>query len=501
MEDELPKQLFHRKGDDIVSTYDVGELIGKGGFSKVYKLTKQSSGEVFAAKICTIESRKKLEREAAIHQPLSHPHVLQLVEAFEDQNFFIIVLEYCDHGSIQEFLKTRKKITEPEARRWLSQCVEGLQYLHANNVIHRDVKPGNIFLDSDYRCKIGDFGLAFRIAPSQPGPSRTLGTPNYVAPEVIWPASKGCCYGFEVDIWSLGVTLYYWLVGKAPFETHSIRTTYRRIRDAIFYFPLRSNLSAESRELINQMLQKKPSDRLSLEQIKTSRFMLQTPSEPRPSKAKKRIKRSIVDEVHEALTDYFNQNTSNDLNPPPPSVWVSRWSTANKENYGLAYRLNTTAIGALFRDGTTVIGTLDGDSIDYIDKKWHRSCYQVGDHPKELEKKVLIHAYFAKGAWSNGPDQTVSMPVDQMLAVYVKKWIQTTHALFFRLSNKSLQVEFNDNTSIILTEHGKVVSFTLPQVERQTLWLSLVREYPMAKRINSRLEYIRDILGTMIDAR
>lgn len=511
MEDELPDQLFHRKGDDIVSTYDVGELIGKGGFSKVYKLTKQPSGEAFAAKICTIESRKNLEREAVIHRELSHPHILQLVEVFEDQEFYIMVLEYCEHGSIQEFIKTRKKITEPEARKWLLQCVEGLQYLHANNVIHRDVKPGNIFLDSEYRCKIGDFGLAFRIESSQPSPSKVVGTPNYVAPEVIWPA-KGCCYGFGVDIWSLGVTLYYWLVGKAPFETSSIRTTYRRIRDAIFYFPDRANLSKESRDLIKQMLKKKPSDRLSLEQIKTSQFMKmtstqQTSSKPsKPSKPKKLLKRSIVDEAHEALTSYFSCNLLSSKKPPSPSVWVSRWSSAHKEKYGLSYRLNTTAIGVKFNDGTTLIGTSDGDSMDYIDKKWHRSCYQSGEYPRELTKKVRLLAYLAL---TDESDETVSMPVDQMLAVYVKKWVQTMHALFFRLSNKSLQVEFNDKTSIILTEHGKVVSFTLPsekqceqvEQERQTLWLSLVREHAMAKRINSRLKYIRDILGTMIDAR
>jgi polo-like kinase 1 len=99
--------------------------------------------------------------------------------------------------------------------------------LHVNLVIHRDLKLGNLFLDSDMRIKVGDFGLATRLTTADEKRRTICGTPNYIAPEVL-EGKQG--HSYEVDIWSLGVIIYTLIIGKPPFETTDVKATYNRIK-------------------------------------------------------------------------------------------------------------------------------------------------------------------------------------------------------------------------------------------------------------------------------
>mmetsp|Transcript_21031 Transcript_21031/g.18659 ORF Transcript_21031/g.18659 Transcript_21031/m.18659 type:complete len:118 (+) Transcript_21031:428-781(+) len=112
--------------------------------------------------------------------------------------------------------------------------VSALKYLHAHKVIHRDLKLGNLFVDDKMEIKIGDFGLATKLEFEGDRKRTICGTPNYIAPEIL-EGKTG--HSYEVDIWSLGVIIYTLLIGKPPFETSDVKTTYKKIRLNSYTFP------------------------------------------------------------------------------------------------------------------------------------------------------------------------------------------------------------------------------------------------------------------------
>ena len=153
---------------------------------------------------------------------------------------------------MSELLKKRKKLCEAEARYYISQIVSCLQYLHENLVIHRDLKLGNLFIDGDMRIKVGDFGLATKLTTKDERRKTVCGTPNYIAPEIL-EGKDG--HSFEVDIWSTGVILYTFLIGKPPFESKDVKSTYKRILANSFTFPDHTPICSNAKKLITHLLQ------------------------------------------------------------------------------------------------------------------------------------------------------------------------------------------------------------------------------------------------------
>ena len=125
--------------------------------------------------------------------------------------------------------------------------VSALKYMHAHKVIHRDLKLGNLFLNEKMQIKIGDFGLATKLEFDGDRKRTICGTPNYIAPEIL-EGKQG--HSYEVDVWSLGVIIYTLLIGKPPFETSDVKTTYKRIKMNAYSFPEHVQISQQSRDLV-----------------------------------------------------------------------------------------------------------------------------------------------------------------------------------------------------------------------------------------------------------
>lgn len=151
-----------------------------------------------------------------------------------------------------DLLNTRKRITEIEARYYTIQLVNGLSYLHDHLIIHRDLKLGNLFIDHQMNVKIGDFGLAAKLQSEDERRFTVCGTPNYIAPELL-EGKKG--HSFEVDIWSTGVILYTFLVGKPPFQSKDVKSTYKRIVANQYSYPDQLVIGPEVKNLVAKMLQ------------------------------------------------------------------------------------------------------------------------------------------------------------------------------------------------------------------------------------------------------
>lgn len=138
-----------------------------------------------------------------------------------------MTLELCHNGSLMDMLRRRKRFTEPEARFFMVQLIGACHYMHTHQVIHRDLKLGNIFLDRHMSVKVGDFGLAALIENPGERKKTICGTPNYIAPEVLFDTANG--HSFEVDTWSIGVILYTLVVGRPPFQTKDVKAIYKYV--------------------------------------------------------------------------------------------------------------------------------------------------------------------------------------------------------------------------------------------------------------------------------
>ena len=139
-----------------------------------------------------------------------------------------------------------------------------MKYLHSNRVIHRDLKLGNLMLNDKMEVKVCDFGLATKLEFDGERKRTICGTPNYIAPEVL-EGKQG--HSYEVDVWSLGVIIYTLIIGKPPFETNDVKTTYKRIRMNNYTFPANVTISDPAKDMISRILNNDPSRRPSLDEI------------------------------------------------------------------------------------------------------------------------------------------------------------------------------------------------------------------------------------------
>ncbi|SPO26424.1 related to CDC5 - Serine/threonine-protein kinase [Ustilago trichophora] len=262
-----PKVIIDSEG----RAFKRGELLGQGGFARVY-MASDPEGRHKAFKVIakaaiakSRKNRQKILAEIMIHKSVDHIHVVKLEDCFEDDANVYFRLELCRNGSLNDIIKKRGPYTEPEARYLMVQILAGTQNLHQNSIIHRDLKLGNIFLDERMHVKIGDFGLAALLKHPEERKKTVCGTPNYIAPEILYDQGQG--HSFEVDIWSVGVIMYTLLVGKPPFQTPKVDEIYERIRQNAYEIPAKAGLSIEAIDLITRILTHNPAQRPTLVQI------------------------------------------------------------------------------------------------------------------------------------------------------------------------------------------------------------------------------------------
>lgn len=160
--------------------------------------------------------RRRFLREAKTHQQLSHQGVAEVLDHFEKDGKLYLVTEYLERGSLQDELdRNGARLPQARALRWVAEALEGLDYSHQRGVIHRDVKPSNLLLTAEGRCKVTDFGIA-RVLHSQDRLTFTgqaLGTPKYMSPEQINEEDVD----HRTDVYSMGIVLYELLTGRVPF--------------------------------------------------------------------------------------------------------------------------------------------------------------------------------------------------------------------------------------------------------------------------------------------
>ena len=568
----VEEKIIKVTGDVQVRKYYKGRLLGKGGFAKCYEFTCSENKKIFAAKVVAksglVKSRakQKLISEIKIHKSLHHPQIVAFEHYFEDTENVYILLEMCHNQTLNELLKRRKRLTEIEVQCYIVQLIKALKYLHSHRVIHRDLKLGNLFLTDKMELKVGDFGLATKLDFEGERKRTVCGTPNYIAPEIL-DGKTG--HSYEVDIWSLGVIIYTLIIGKPPFETRDVKTTYKRIKMNAYTFPETAIISEAAKSLISQILVTDPAKRPTLDQILTHDFFNQGTSIPKllpastlactpslsyirqfmPDAGKDGIVNKplsttkLIDRGNNKETSEKDENKNArdaiknlKVNEPPadpnlkgPDTWVKKWVDYSSK-YGLGYLLSNGFSGVFFNDSSKIILNPKTNVFNYIerrmtDKQEIVSTHTMNEYPKDLQKKVtLLHHFknYLEGENNSNDQQTAAnsnTPEDENKEekdgdkdkdkdkdkekkdkpfTYVKKWMRTRHAIMFRLSNKIVQVCFQDKTEIILSSESRVVTYANKRGERTTYPLSTALEmsnYEMTKR----LKYTHDILTHMLN--
>ena len=196
------------------------EMLGKGGFSKVYLVRKADTGKIYAMKIISKKFASKwkgqlVRREFDLMKEVSHPLVVELVYVFPTETTYNFVLEYCPGGTLYHNLKQRKKFSQQRALIYFAEMLFMTRYLHKNNILFRDFKAENVLLDYYGHLKLTDFGLA-RKFQIENGPENYsfCGSPIYIAPETL----ERKPYDHKVDYYALGILLYEMLTGLPPYN-------------------------------------------------------------------------------------------------------------------------------------------------------------------------------------------------------------------------------------------------------------------------------------------
>uniref|UniRef100_A0A8C8CAE1 Serine/threonine-protein kinase PLK n=1 Tax=Oncorhynchus tshawytscha TaxID=74940 RepID=A0A8C8CAE1_ONCTS len=454
-------------------SYSKGKLLGKGGFARCYEMTDLSSNKMYAVKVIPQSrvskphQRDKITNEIELHKTLHHKHVVKFSHHFEDQDNIYIFLELCSRKSLAHIWKARHTLTDPEVRYYLRQIISGLKYLHNRGILHRDLKLGNFFVNENMELRLGDFGLAAKLEKVEQRKKTICGTPNYLAPEVL--NRQG--HGTESDVWSLGCVMYTLMCGNPPFETLDLKETYKCIKEVKYNLP--STLSPAAQKLISGILQKDPSDRLTLDQILNHQFFTKafTPDKLPPS--------SCV--------------TVPELNPPSPakrfftkmakSLFGKRKSKVEKNHCEERESISKLVSGivkcsisrqmmveSVCQTVTLLVG---------ISTKLHPPLSQAcedGLTPASIAEsamKVLNSCLSAMPAGENPP--CLSRPKS---FIWVTKWVDYSNKYGFgyQLSNQNIGVLFNEGTHLSLCDQRTTVHYCLTNNKHFTFQASALPE-------------------------
>mmetsp|Transcript_16142 Transcript_16142/g.32676 ORF Transcript_16142/g.32676 Transcript_16142/m.32676 type:complete len:361 (-) Transcript_16142:1509-2591(-) len=268
--------------------YDIGQPIGEGAFATVHLARGRITGKSYAIKLVDkSEPQDKcyILAEINVIKSVCHPNIVRTYDLFNTKRILYFVMEYCEGGELFDVIADAGRFSELNASQVMRSIVKGVQYLHLHDIVHRDIKPENVLcVDQEWplQVKICDFGLAGFIRDAGLE-SSLIGTPGYVAPEIVTHQP----YGAAVDLWSCGVLLYIMLSGKMPFFGRTDQECLKRIAEGRYTFPEKEwgNISADAKSLVKGLLQIDPKKRLTARACLVHRWLdsNQVSDEPIPN--------------------------------------------------------------------------------------------------------------------------------------------------------------------------------------------------------------------------
>ncbi|GBM00425.1 Serine/threonine-protein kinase 3 [Araneus ventricosus] len=266
---KLSEESLTRQPEEV---FDIICKLGEGSYGSVYKALHKESGQVLAIKQVPVDTDlQEIIKEISIMQQCDSLFVVKYYGSYFKGTDLWIVMEYCGGGSVSDIMRLRKKtLTEDEIATVLNDILKGLEYLHYRRKIHRDIKAGNILLNNEGHAKLADFGVAGQLTDTMAKRNTVIGTPYWMAPEVIQEIGYDCV----ADIWSLGITALEIAEGKPPYgDIHPMR--------AIFMIPAKPPpsfrepdlWSTEFIDFVSRCLVKNPDERATATELLQHEFI------------------------------------------------------------------------------------------------------------------------------------------------------------------------------------------------------------------------------------
>ncbi|KZT20097.1 hypothetical protein NEOLEDRAFT_1151562 [Neolentinus lepideus HHB14362 ss-1] len=260
--------LIVREDGKASTQFQLGNCIGRGQFGTVYRALNLNTGQMVAVKRIRLEGLKEdeisqLMREVDLLKSLSHPGIVKYEGMARDDDTLSIVLEYAENGSLGQTIKAFGKLNERLVASYVVKILEGLDYLHQNDVVHCDLKAANILTTKNGNVKLSDFGVSLNLRAMEREMKDVAGTPNWMAPEVI--ELKGA--STKSDIWSLACTVIELLTGRPPYAeiANSMTVMFRIVEDDMP--PVPEGCSDLLRDFLMQCFNKDPTMRPSAEML------------------------------------------------------------------------------------------------------------------------------------------------------------------------------------------------------------------------------------------
>lgn len=254
----------------IHNSFEFIRVLGHGQYGTVREAVRKSqfSSQHFAIKSILKQKITKhrliLKRELEILMYVDHPNIIKLYETYEDQLYLHLVMELCTGGDVCERIIAKGYLSEQESASIMKQLFSAVNYLHLNNITHRDLKPENFLYESENSemIKICDFGMSIKNDHNYKLKS-LAGTPYYLAPEVLRGSYTKAC-----DVWSLGVFMYFILIGRHPFKGGSLESIYQKAAkgNASIHLEKMERISEHAKDLISKMLNVNSNKRISLKE-------------------------------------------------------------------------------------------------------------------------------------------------------------------------------------------------------------------------------------------
>jgi serine/threonine protein kinase len=245
------------------NSFTILDCLGAGSFGKVFKVRMKSNGEIYAMKVINKKFLMKNNQlryaltECSVLKQATSPFILTLYYSFQTPENLYMIIDYCPGGDLN-FHIIQNLFEEDEARFYIAELILGIEHLHELDIIYRDLKPENILINEDNHIKLADFGLAKEGVTDIQNTKSFVGSPAYLAPEMLM--RKGV--GKSADIYGIGAVLYEMICGTPPFFSNNIKILYKNISQSKLM--LHDYFSDELKDLLSQLLCRDPNKRIGV---------------------------------------------------------------------------------------------------------------------------------------------------------------------------------------------------------------------------------------------